>query len=429
MSTLRERYVEAERLFRRALAIREKAQGPDDPALATTLVDLSICVMVAEKKEAADTAGPMLRRALAIFEKRNREDDVARTLRVLGELDLCCDDLDAAESKFTRALAIREKVTGRESAKVADLLRELGLIQTIRAYRWTPPDIVPGEPFPTRPERDSECYGKQAEGFFKRALAIREKVLKPDDTHIADSLYDLGQLADVRERAAEGVPYLLRWLALHEARKSPPNKELAHVYDRLAKAPQERKDWAGADAYLAKAQATLETIQGVASKDVAAIVSERFDVALEAGRFDDAEGFIRRGLEIQTTLLGRDDPDVVRARALLAGSYRDHVQRSPRPIALAPAEGPRQGRGAGAQELNARIAPRGGREAPASEQSRAATADRRGFRVLQPAPRSPLRSGNGRIDAARYSQRVPLEARRRGGWPTSGGSMTSSVSG
>jgi tetratricopeptide (TPR) repeat protein len=328
---LRKRYAAAEPLLRRALAIREKAQGTDHPDVAGTLYDLAGCLLCAGGKD-AEAAGPMLERALAIYEKRSRDDPgVAQTLQLLAARHMFRREYDAAESKYMRALAIEEKVSGRDSAKVAGLLEELGTLHTVRAGEWRPPDFDPDNPKAWN-ERDPEWYSRKAEGFYMRALAIREKTLKPDDVHIADLVFELGQLAVVRERLAEGVPFFSRWLAWHEARKAPPTRKLAEVYNFFSRAAQGRKDWAAAEQYLAKAQATLETLNGAPNEDVGAILYARADVALQARRFDDAERFIKQALDIQAALLGREDPDVLQARTLMAGSYRDHVDDRRAPV-------------------------------------------------------------------------------------------------
>jgi tetratricopeptide (TPR) repeat protein len=58
------RYTEAEPLYKRALAIWEKALGPDHPELAQSLNNLSVVYQDQGRYAEADT---LLKRALAIF--------------------------------------------------------------------------------------------------------------------------------------------------------------------------------------------------------------------------------------------------------------------------------------------------------------------------------------------------------------------------
>jgi tetratricopeptide (TPR) repeat protein len=60
-------YADAEPLFRRLLAIREKSLGPDHPDVATTLNDLAELYRNAGRYADAE---PLCKRALAIREKR-----------------------------------------------------------------------------------------------------------------------------------------------------------------------------------------------------------------------------------------------------------------------------------------------------------------------------------------------------------------------
>ena len=60
------RYAEAEPLYKRALAIREKALGPDHPDVAKALNNLAVLY---QKQGRYAEAEPLYKRALAIREK------------------------------------------------------------------------------------------------------------------------------------------------------------------------------------------------------------------------------------------------------------------------------------------------------------------------------------------------------------------------
>ena len=76
---------DSEPLFRRALAIYEKAGGPEHPAVATVLNNLG---QVAKVQDRYAEAEPLIKRSLAIREKVLGPDhpDVARSLNNLAEL-------------------------------------------------------------------------------------------------------------------------------------------------------------------------------------------------------------------------------------------------------------------------------------------------------------------------------------------------------
>ena len=209
------RLAEAEPLLVRALAIREKRQGPGHRDVANTLLSLGGCrMLIKDKSDPTDLM--TLERALAIFETSNGKDDpdVARVLKALAAARMKHEDFNAAETGIRRALLIREKTFGPDSTNVADILDELGTLHTARADRSA--NVAAGV-------REA----KQAESILKRALKIREKVLKPDDPAIAKSEFNLGQLATALDGPQERVSYFERWLDLKRKANAPESKDQA----------------------------------------------------------------------------------------------------------------------------------------------------------------------------------------------------------
>jgi tetratricopeptide (TPR) repeat protein len=120
-------YVEAEPLFRRALAIREKSYGPDHPAVAVPLNNLA---MLLKNTNRLAEAEPLFRRALAINEKSFGPDHpkVATDLNNLASLFIDTNRLAKAEPLFRRALAIDEKCYGPDHPEVATDLNNLAML-------------------------------------------------------------------------------------------------------------------------------------------------------------------------------------------------------------------------------------------------------------------------------------------------------------
>lgn len=102
---------EAERLYLRSLAIREKEQGPNHPDVATTLNNLAGLKAAQGNYEAAQ---PLLERTLAIRETAFGSDDVltAESLNNLALLYAAQGKADAAEPLYQRAVAILEQKHG-----------------------------------------------------------------------------------------------------------------------------------------------------------------------------------------------------------------------------------------------------------------------------------------------------------------------------
>ena len=103
------KYREAEPLYERALAIWEKALGPDHTDVALSLKNLARLYRAQHKYE---KAGTFCTRSLAVMEKAFGPDhvEVAAILNELAELNEYQGHLDQAESLFKRSLAISEKL-------------------------------------------------------------------------------------------------------------------------------------------------------------------------------------------------------------------------------------------------------------------------------------------------------------------------------
>ncbi len=119
-------YAEAEKLLLAALKEAEKF-GDQDPRLATSLNNLAVLYFGQSKYAQAE---PLYQRALAIREKTldPAHPDVAQSL---NNLALLCDaqgHYAQAEPLYQRALAIREKTLGPENPRVADTLENYAVL-------------------------------------------------------------------------------------------------------------------------------------------------------------------------------------------------------------------------------------------------------------------------------------------------------------
>ena len=125
------RYAEAEPLYKRALAIREKALGPDHPDVGTSLNNLAELYRAQGRYAEAE---PLYKRALAIREKALGPDhpDVGTALNNLAELYRAQGRYAEAEPLFKRALAIREKALGPDHPDVGTSLNNLAVLYFVQ---------------------------------------------------------------------------------------------------------------------------------------------------------------------------------------------------------------------------------------------------------------------------------------------------------
>jgi tetratricopeptide (TPR) repeat protein len=231
-------YAQAELLFQRALAIREKALGPEHLATATSLNNLAELYRDQWRNEEAE---PLYRQALEIVQKElgPEHPDTATSLNNLALLLSAQRKHEDAEPLLRRALAIREKAMGPTHPSTAASLNNLAeLYRTQSQYNEAEPlyrqalQIVEKELGPDHPDNAVnlnnlalllQAQGKyaEAEPLFRRALAIDEKALGVDHPDTATDLNNLALLLKAEGKPAEADPLFQRAFAIDEKALGP----------------------------------------------------------------------------------------------------------------------------------------------------------------------------------------------------------------
>lgn len=164
---------QAEALFHRALAIRERVLGPEHFGLVQNINNLAALHYA---RNELDQAEPLFQRALAISQQHLGEShpDVAVTLNNLARLYFRRGDYVAAEPLLARLLAIKEQALGLSHPEIAAILTSLAKVRIA-----------------------AEDYDG-GEKFAKRALEIREKLHLPNDLAVATALEMLADICAKR---------------------------------------------------------------------------------------------------------------------------------------------------------------------------------------------------------------------------------------
>jgi eukaryotic-like serine/threonine-protein kinase len=169
---------------------------------------------------------------------------------------------------------------------------------------------------------------KQAEQRSRRVLAIREKLLAPDDPVIAAALGDLGDLAVQTTRYDEAIDYYKRALAISE-RANPDHSLNGMLHINLASALRSKSLNREALAELDKARAISERSLGPDHTQLATIALNVGGIELDQGRDAEAAIQFRKARDIWTRAGGADHPNVATAEfrlgeiALKQGHTRD----------------------------------------------------------------------------------------------------------
>lgn len=164
---------QAEALFHRALAIRERVLGAEHFGLVQNINNLAALHYA---RNELDQAEPLFQRALAISEQHLGEShpDVAVTLNNLARLYFRRADYAAAAPLLARLLAIKEHTLGASHPEIAAILTSLAKVRIAAA------DYEGGE------------------AFARRALEIREKLHLPNDLAVATALEMLADISAKR---------------------------------------------------------------------------------------------------------------------------------------------------------------------------------------------------------------------------------------
>jgi tetratricopeptide (TPR) repeat protein len=268
-------------LLRDALAMREKALGPEHPNTAMSLNNLGYLL-----KGQGDPAGarPLLERALAIQEKTlgPEHPDTAISLNNLANLLQEQGDHAGARPLLERALAIREKALGPEHPTTAVSLNDLANLFQAQ-----------GDHAGARP-------------LLERALAIKEKTLGPEHPTTAVSLNDLARLLHDQHDLAGARPLLERALAMREKAFGPEHPNTAMSLNNLTRLLHDQHDLAGARPLFERALAIYGKALGPEHPYTNRARSNLSRLLLLMGRQTDALTLGETALTAHDKVLGRD---------------------------------------------------------------------------------------------------------------------------
>jgi tetratricopeptide (TPR) repeat protein len=234
----RARYTEAEPLYQRSLAIREKSLGPGHPDVAFPLNGLANLYQEQGKYKEAE---PLYQRSLAIREKSlgPEHPDVASPLNNLALLYKEQGKFAEAKPLYQRALAIFEQSLGPEHPDVAYPLNNLAIL-----YK-------------------EQGQFAEAELLYQRALAIREKSLGPEHPDVAYPLNNLASLYRKQGKYREAEPLYQRALHIWQLSLGESHPQVAYPLNNLAILYQEQGQFAEAESHFLRALSIREATLGI----------------------------------------------------------------------------------------------------------------------------------------------------------------------
>ena len=237
----------AKPLYERAIAIGEKALGPEHPDLAVWLNNFAGLLRAQVRSRCAiepritalfrpqgdlASAKPLLERAIAIGEKTLGPEHPNLAIRLNNFALLLKDqvrsrraiepritalfrpqgDLASAKPLYERAIAIGEKTLGPEHPDLAKWLNNLALLlkDQVRS-RWR-------DRASNHRSLPSQGDLASAQPLLERAIAITEKALGPEHPNLAKWLNNLALLLWDMGRIQEAIPHQERATKIREVR-------------------------------------------------------------------------------------------------------------------------------------------------------------------------------------------------------------------
>jgi TonB family protein len=201
-------YLEAEDLFRRALAIGERALGMENPALVPAITGLASALIMQARSE---EARPLVERALAVSETgpAQHDPDLAIVLNELARLCLKQSAYELAEPLLLRMFELK-RAKGEDHPEVATVLASLATV------------------------RQALGRHEAAEQLWRRVLEIRERTLAPNHFALATALEHLGEACAARGKIGEALQLLQRAQTIRELTLGAGHQSVRVSRERIA---------------------------------------------------------------------------------------------------------------------------------------------------------------------------------------------------
>jgi tetratricopeptide (TPR) repeat protein len=264
-------YPAARQYAEHAVALGERAHGPQHPAVAGALNVLALIEQITGAFPAAEAA---YLRALAVWERTcgPDSDEVATVSNNLGFLALLRGRYDEAESRLRRALRLRRRHAGLRDGGTARIVHNLGYLALRR-----------GEV-------------RRADRYLRLALAIRRQVLPGPGLGVA---FTLTLLADARRLAGDlGAAEALasEALALRRAVGGPFHDDVGASLAQLGQIARAAGDLGRAAALAEEALRMREALLGPEAFETLLDVALLAGIYGEQGRVTEARAMLDRAV-------------------------------------------------------------------------------------------------------------------------------------
>lgn len=162
-----------------------------------------------------------------------------------------------------------------------------------------------------------------ARSYLERALAIRERILGPNHPHTASSLNKLGGLLNSVGDLVGAQSYFKRALAIWEKNLGTDHPDTARSLNNLGMLLKAMNDLSSARAYFERALTIREKTLGPEHPDTAQSLNNLGYLLQAVGDLSEAHSYYARALTIREKILGAEHPDTAQSLNNLALLYDD----------------------------------------------------------------------------------------------------------
>ncbi len=248
------RFAAASPLYEKALALREKQEGPDALALSPILNNLALLY-----RETADYSRALrfAERARSIAESHNAAETAegAAAFANLGEIEQLQGDLAGARNSLGRALSIRERLLAPSDPRIAETLSDLALADRAGSRFKTAAELyrralavlqaaagnVDGKIQLAALKKSGvvrinlaqaeaeQGHLKEAEHIARHSVADLERAFGPQHPNTAAGYVNLAKILRYRRRFDEAAQALLRAQAIDRQAFAPDHPGLPTI--------------------------------------------------------------------------------------------------------------------------------------------------------------------------------------------------------
>lgn len=320
--------VGAEERARAVLAIEQEVLGDDDPKLIRTLDLISQCQQAQRAWDAAQrTSEEVVERSIAIYGDDNyRVVDARLAVQHIERMSELTpdewDQLSQSQTLYSELLQLHSAGQLNEAAQITERVVEIyGRILGERHSLYAQALDYLGLLY-----QHLHQYA-HAEGFYRKALAIRSEILGDRHPDYAQSNNNLGVLYQIQGQYSRAEPYLRQAEETILEVLGERHATYAHSLYNSAILYFSQGDYARAEPMLNKVLEIRKEVLGERHPDYAVTLDSLATVYTHLADYEHAERMCRESLQIWNVIVGEEHPSYATAlsnMAALSYARMDH---------------------------------------------------------------------------------------------------------